>query len=149
MTLFRSSKTLLYFTDEETDTVVKLCEQEKTTINVTQSPDGAIATQTSTSRTDYQNCYIDLVQIPNYSWCGVNITMLDLHDKDVFNIQSGVNGDLVPMSQSTSPKRFYIPTMNKSLNLGEHRNRIQFHLLQAHNAEAASSSRIALLYTGR
>ena len=124
--------------------------------NVNQHPSGKIASpnlltgSAEFSTGGYRFCYVTLTNIPDYSWCGVYITKLQLSYGDKLQIQSGMSGFLVEMKEETHQNTYYIPTLNGTLTSGNQINQIQFQFKPASlDVGYQSPSNIELLYRGK
>lgn len=98
----------------------------------------------------YNNCYVYLRNIPNYSWCGIRITNLELGAADRLTIQSGEKGDIVDIhSSNTQPGDYYVPTSSDPLNSTAARNVVNIHFHQPADIGSPAHSTLALSYQGK
>ena len=124
--------------------------------DATEEPSGVITTPNLVNGSEefgtsgYNFCYVKLTNIPDYSWCGVAITKLELHGGDQLQIQSGISGDFVEMTQTNHENRYYIPTLNEPLTADKQFNRVGFQFKPASSDVGYEShSNVELLYRGK
>ena len=136
---------------------LKFCDQHgNVQQDASQEPSGVVTTpnlltgSAEFSTGGYPFCYVRLTKIPDYSWCGVAITKLNLSDGERLWIQSGISGDFEEMTQATHENRYYIPTLNEPLTAKQFNNEIAFQFRPASDEVGHKSrSNIELLYQGK